>query len=184
MKGKTLALVLLACMLLSSVSCGQGPLEKSRAWLQKSELGKARTALEDSLAKQPDWQEARALLVEVELAAGDPKVALDHMLILFRADYDTSALEQSLYASLDRCTYLKISECILYLLDNESSLGQRLALHFLNKYPENSKLVAAVLPPLVKVTPEQQWPVNIWNNYLAGARTPARRQRSRLGGKN
>ncbi|GEM_PF-5637116 len=57
MKGKTLALLLLACLLLSAVSCGKGPLEKSRAWLQKGELDKARAALEDSLAKQPDWHE-------------------------------------------------------------------------------------------------------------------------------
>lgn len=167
MKGKPLALILLACLLLSSVSCGQGPLEKSRAWLQKGELDKARAALEDSLAKQPDWHEARALLVEVELAAGVSKVALDHMLILFRADYDTSALEQNLYAALDKCTYQQISDCILYILDNESSWGQGLALHVLNQRPKNSELITAVLPPLVKVTPEQQWPLEIWNNYLA-----------------
>lgn len=150
LKGKTLALLLLACLLLSSVSCGQDPLEKSRAWLQKGELDKARTVLEDSLAKQPDWHEARALLVEVELAAGVSKVALDHMLILFRADYDTSALEQSLHAALDKSSEQQISECFLYILDTESS-----------------ELVTAVLPSLVNATPEQQWPLEVWNNYLA-----------------
>lgn len=164
---KFTALVLLAGLIFTSLSCSKEPLAHAKALLDKGDLDKARAVLEESLAEQPDSLEARALLTEVELAAEAPMAALEHILVLDKANYDTTILEESLRQVLDNGTRRENIDCVLRLLEADPGRGAELALHVLSRRCNETEVVAAVLPRLVSEVPEQQWPLDTWENFLA-----------------
>lgn len=62
--------------------------------LTKQEYGRARMTITQELSKKPQRHEARTLLAEVELAAGQPLAALEQIIILWQAEWDTDHLEE------------------------------------------------------------------------------------------
>lgn len=76
------ALVILGLFMLSSRNSDN--FERYQAMYQRGNYDACRTALVRELADNPQWHEARALLVEVEIASQRPEVALEHLLLLVK----------------------------------------------------------------------------------------------------
>lgn len=129
--------------------------------LARQEFARARTALTKELAAKPHWHEARALLAEVELAAGQPLAALEHILLLWEGDWDTEALEAKF---LEHLPPDEGETALAHLAGQPPSIKvARLALGIALKVG-SSELIAEKLIPLSKLQREHLLVAQAWEH--------------------
>ncbi|MGI6364790.1 MAG: hypothetical protein ACOX2G_03445 [Bacillota bacterium] len=129
--------------------------------LEQQEFTRARTALTKELAKKPHWHAARALLAEVEIAAGQPLAALEQILLLWEGDWDTKALEEKF---LEHLPFGEAEPALALLAEQPQSFNTaRLALGIALKHG-SSEQIANLLLPLSKLQPGHPLIAQAWTH--------------------
>lgn len=127
--------------------------------LANKKYDQARTGLVDELRSSPNWHEARSLLVQVELAAGQPLAALEQITLLWEVQWDTKELEDSLLSQI----LPKDADTIISYLEKKASYpqggGLAVAIALKTCSPE---LVGKTLPWLQVVQPESNLASQAW----------------------
>ena len=94
-RSKLVALTIVALVIIGILIFynNQPDLNKMEALYNRGQFHAARVGLEQALQKAPERHEARTLLVHTELSDGKPLQALEQMLILAEAKWDTLSVE-------------------------------------------------------------------------------------------
>ena len=90
-----IGVALLGCVIIGFLLLpSEKGLERYESLYQRGQFEAVVSGLEGELARNPKWHEARELLVLASVNAGNPVVALEHMLLLKTANWDIKDVEE------------------------------------------------------------------------------------------
>lgn len=175
--GGALVVILVVCVIWLNQPRG---LDAILSLVEEENYQQARAALIKELEQNPDWHEARSLLVDVELGDQNPVAAMPLLIALRQANWDTLSQEGKLMEMLTLDTGTK---CIEVLIAQGQSVW---AMEFAVKIAlllDSPALARGTVLPLYELAPNSRQVARAWALVTKGDLVEAWRIAMQLGTK-